>query len=131
MTIARATYEDLLLTFTPGASTTPSSTYLANLITKLYKDAYAALGETYAANDADAEHAIIDTELVKMIIVNRASEIGQNLADRRVGESHSAVKLCFTEDELQQISRLVPPTLRFASREDLQPTSVGDGYDYT
>lgn len=76
MAVARAVYGDLVvINLTIGAASHPNSTNVPKLITNLYKQGYRAIGATYAVYDAAAEHAIIDTEEFKEIIVSEAEEI--------------------------------------------------------
>lgn len=76
MAVARAVYGDLVvLNLTLTATSHPNTTNVPKLITKLYKQAYRIINETYAAYDAGNENVIIDTEACKEIIVSETEEI--------------------------------------------------------
>jgi hypothetical protein len=51
--MTRVVYTDLTLNFTPGSSTFPSSTQIANDITNLYRLAAEAMGVAYSASVPD------------------------------------------------------------------------------
>jgi hypothetical protein len=68
--LTRPTYTDLILRFTPSASTNPSTTVINSLITNLFKQAFNAIHEDYSASNS-----IIDTDNVYSEIINCASDI--------------------------------------------------------
>jgi hypothetical protein len=135
MTVARALYSDLILSFTPTAAgtgaTTPNQTEIANGITLLYKNAYRVIGAVYAAYSASAEHAIIDTEECKSEIISAATRIVQGIHDY-VSIVSSAEKqkkfpsFRLEKEEVNAICMIKPATIRFASREDTDSVEIGD-----
>jgi hypothetical protein len=131
MTVARALYSDLILSFTPSATTKPSTTEIASGITLLYKNAYRIVGSVYAAYSASAEHSIIDTEECKTEIIAAATRIVQGIHDY-VSIVSSAEKqkkfpsFKFEKEEVNAICMIKPATIRFASREDEDSVEIGD-----
>lgn len=68
--MTRPTYADLLLTFTPGASTNPSTTQINALITNLFKQAFSAIHEDYSV-----DNSYIDVDEIYSEIITCASDI--------------------------------------------------------
>jgi hypothetical protein len=130
MTVARAAYTDLFLAFTPGASTQPTATAVGNLITNLYRDAYRFFGETYAAYNAAAEHAILDTENCKGIIITAASRITSHMQERLSPPPESqrgSLELSFNTDERNQLAELRPCVIWYPTYTTDAPAT--DGYN--
>jgi len=129
MTVARALYSDLVLNFTLGDSTSPTSTQVAAVITQLYKDAYAAAygAGSYATYDASAEDDVIDTEGCKSIIIADAQDLVNRWSESFAPNStKEAPRLRLSDEAADEIARLVGPRLRFASREDDDLEETGD-----
>ena len=115
--MARPTYADLLLTFTPTASTKPTITDCNNIITALIKKAfflvYKEVGH-YAVSDS-----YVDTEEIYSIVITRASSIcNQFSKSMSVGSAPSIMttdlqfpRIDFTDEEKTQIQTAIPTNI--------------------
>lgn len=86
--MTRPLYSDLILSFTPGSSTNPSTTKIASLITRLFELAYGEINETYVAETA---HTIIDTQNVYSAITADAQVIVETWYDAQKQNSQTRV----------------------------------------
>jgi len=76
--MARPTYSDLFLTFTPSASTTPSMSYLNNIIETLFYELFNIAHKDYV-DGSTATDDEIDTNDVYAIVKREASMIAENI----------------------------------------------------
>lgn len=114
MAVARAVYGDLVvLNFTIGAASHPTSTQVPKVITGLYKDAYRVGGSgAYAAYDAGDEHPIIDTEECKQIIIQEAEEIVQAWHDAHPQQPPPSSRMSDDgEDKIKALLKISPNRL--------------------
>lgn len=101
--IARPTYSDLLLTFTLGVSTNPSSTQAATLITELFKQAFIERNETYTT-DTDT---VLDTEAAYAIIKSEASRLLTQWSNSlRIDSQISTPVLYLSKDAVGKLKQL-------------------------
>ena len=132
MAVVRALYSDLILMYTPGAATKPSTTDLAAIITQYYKKVYAHYGEAYAAYSASAEHAVIDTEDAKGILISAASRVCNAINSAlhppaMIANAPRMPEIDLSQPERDALCALKKPGVRFASREDEYRAEAGDG----
>ena len=131
MTVTRVTYSDLIMSFTLGTSTNPSSTSATNLILSLYKQAYIIMqGDltNYSVTDANLSDAIM----------NGVFAVIQSAASRILEEWSAALKLntqahmptfSFNAEETNRIGTCYGLRMRFPSREDDDLLETGDSVD--
>jgi len=96
--MTRVVYTDLTLPYTPGSSTFPSSTHVANDITHMYKLAAEIMGIEYSATAPDSEFlfGLIKAKVeAHTIALQRANQPGEHV---------SVPALVFTEKEEQRLA---------------------------
>jgi len=117
MAVARALYSDLILVYTVGSATKPSTTELAAIITQYYKKVYAHYGETYAAYNAAAEHPTIDTEACKDIIISEVSDYANAMnaalhPPQMVNQAPRVPRLHLSKEAKNELDMLKPFTVK-------------------
>jgi len=130
MAVARALYSDLILMYTPGAATKPSTTDLAAIITQYYKKVYAHYGEAYAAYSASAEHAVIDTEACKDIVISEVSDYANAMnaalhPHAMIANAPRAPKLQLSKEGRNELDALSGFTVKRASYTQDAPVEDG------
>lgn len=125
--MTRPVYTDLLLTFTPGTSTNPSSTQAANLITELFKQGFIERNETYTT-DTDT---VLDTEAAYAIIKAEASRLITQWANslRRDSSVQSPV-LYLSKDAIIKLKQLTKQKLTTTRSIVTNIGTMGDPNDY-
>jgi hypothetical protein len=129
--VARPTYADLILSFTPAATTKPTLTDVGNIITALFKKAffyiygavghYVALGDTY-----------VDSEEVYAMVISRASSIVNQFSRAlSVGSAPQIItqdlqypRIDFSGEEIAELKMLAQE-----EAVDVLPQFIGDQLD--
>ncbi len=129
MANTRVVYGDLILSFTLGANTDPSSTTAAAWITDLYKDCYkAGYGDMnlYSATDANIDSKVYDA--FNAIVKSAAQRIFEEISDSyKVGSTTKRPTIKLDDDEQFQCMSAVGIKIYQASHEDEDLDQIGDG----
>jgi hypothetical protein len=105
--MARPIYSDLLLPFSLGSSTNPTSTQATNLIIELFKQAFIERNETYTTET----DTILDTETAYAIIKSEASRlITQWINSLKMNTQISIPVLYLSKEAITKLKQLVKQT---------------------
>lgn len=112
MVFARVVSADLLVGFTPGASSIPTTTQALAVITNLYKDAYRIVWGpgTYIVYNALAPDAIIDTEDFSGFLIGCASARVQAWYEAGISSNGQVVgmpSMRFTAEEKHELKTML------------------------